>query len=119
MLLELAFAATHHAMPGDFNERHLEARLSFENGAFATAYHNSEDELSLGVGYRVEHTLSQGVNLFGEAALVTGYDYAPVLPMLRGGIEIKDRFEIWIAPTADTEGNLGELYGVRAVIGRW
>ena len=104
MILELAVAASNHLTDGDFNEVHLAARLS-EGNFFGTVYHNSEDAVSFGVGYKV---VSQG--WFAEGALVTGYEYGPVLPMLRAGYEWNN-VRFWVAPSVKPESKAFPIIG--------
>jgi len=84
MILELAFAVSNHITEGDFNEQHLNLKLR-EGNYFATAYHNSEDRSSFGVGYTFGAV--DRSSLFLAAAIVSGSDYRPVLPMVRGGYD--------------------------------
>ena len=92
MILELAVAASNHITDGDYNERHLSARLS-EGNFFGAVYNNSEDTVSFAVGYKKVFQ-----NWFVEGALVTGYRYGPVIPMLRAGYEFKN-LRFWVAPS--------------------
>ena len=115
MALEISIAATNHTIPGDFNEVHLTARQDFGN-AFVTAFHNSEDALSLGVGYTFERELTPRLDGFCDLALVTGYEYASVLPMARCGVEVYGRSRLWIAPAATPEGDIGAVFGAELIL---
>lgn len=85
-MIELILAATIHYLPGDWNERHPGIR--YERAPFmAAAFHNSEGDLSLAAGLVGRHEIAPGVNLFGELAIVTGYEAAPIVPMVRAGLE--------------------------------
>jgi hypothetical protein len=109
MILELAFAVSNHLTEGNFNEEHLVARLS-EGNYFGTVYHNSEDSVSFGLGYKIE---SNG--FFGEAALVTGYEYAPVVPMLRAGYGTGN-VRLWAAPSVTPEGDVFGIIGAEIYV---
>ena len=86
MMLEIAIAATAHGHAGEYNERHLSATLS-EAPFFVSAYHNSENSLSLALGARTEAQAGP-VTLFCEGGVVTGYKAAPVVPLARCGGEV-------------------------------
>jgi len=113
MMLELAFAVSNHMTEGDFNEQHLNLKLR-EGNYFATAYHNSEDSLSLGVGYTFGAINSSG--LFLDAAVVSGYDYGPVLPMIRGGYDTGKNVRFWAAPSVTPEGDVFGIIGLEVYI---
>lgn len=116
--LEISVAATTHALPGDFNERHLTVSQPLGGGVFATAFHNSEDRLSLGLGKRFSTELSGSVDGFCDLALVTGYDYAAVLPFARCGFEVYDKSRLWVAPAATPEGEIGVVFGLELLLFR-
>ena len=105
--LAVSIAASHHTIEGDWNERHLAARID-HGPAFATVYHNSEDRVSFGIGLRGERDLGYFTG-FLEGALVTGYEDYPVLPLPRAGIE-RGGFSAWIGP-----GVLGVEYNLLEV----
>ena len=110
MIREVALAFSHHFAEGHFTEQHLSFRIEREN-VFATAYENSEGRWSLGVGVVGRVPLTGRVDLFGEAALVTGYDFAPVVPMVRAGVEIDERYRLWGAPSMTTDWKPTGLVG--------
>ena len=112
MILELAFAVSNHMTEGDFNEQHLNLKLRGGN-YFATAYHNSEDNLSLGVGYTFGAINDSG--LFLDAAIVSGYKYGPVLPMIRGGYDTGN-LRLWAAPSVTPEGEVFGIIGAEIYI---
>lgn len=98
MIIELVMAASHHFAPGNWNEVHPAIRIS-DGPVFGVAYHNSEDNLSLGLGYKAE-----AGPMFFEAAVVTGYEAFPVVPMLRAGVDT-GRVRAWVAPSMTPDGD--------------
>lgn len=107
MLIEWALALTLHATEGNFNDIHPTVRIyPIEQPLFVTAFFNSESAVSVGVGYtfRSDHW-------FADAGLLTGYDYAPVLPMVRMGYEW-DNVRAWVAPSMTPEGEVFPIFGV-------
>lgn len=109
MILELALAVTNHLTEGDFNEVHPNIKLR-EGEYFVTAFQNSEYNTSFGVGY----TFRSG-DLFLDTAVVTGYEYADVLPMIRGGYDTgSTRF--WVAPSITPEGDVFGILGVEVYV---
>lgn len=116
-MIELILAATIHYLPGDWNERHPGIR--YERAPFmAAAFHNSEGDLSLAAGLVGRHEIAPGVNLFGELAIVTGYEAAPIVPMVRAGLEA-GRTRFFVAPAAKADGKFGALIGAELIIARW
>ena len=99
-MIEFALALSLHlGLEGDYNEIHPHVRYTNE-GTIAGAYYNSVENVSAYVGYRWEY------NDFGlEAAGVTGYPEADIVPYVRG--TYKDFF---VAPAME-RGNAGAVIG--------
>lgn len=117
-MIEIFLALSQHFLPGDWNETHPGIR--YEEAPFvALAYHNSEGDISLGAGLVGRIELTDAIDLFGEIGLVTGYEYADVVPMARVGLEIGDRTRLFAAPAATAFGDIGAVVGVEITLGRF
>lgn len=109
-LLGMALSA-HMGLEGSYNAVHPHARLEFDNNVVAGAYYNSEENMSVYAGYRLEKD-----SLFAEAGAVTGYDaISPVLPYARVGIDMNNGFSVFGAPAF--EENLSGDIKTGAVVG--
>ena len=111
-MLEIVLAFSHHMLPGDWNEVH--PGLRYESGVFMGAvYHNSEDDVSLAAGF-----IGRRGNLFAEVGAAPGYDGGTVVPFLRVGVDM-DRVRFFVAPAANTDGDIGAVIGVETILMRF
>lgn len=108
MVIELAFATTMHFIPGEWNETHPSVRLEHE-GWTVGAFQNSEGNLSIAGG-----RVWRDGPLFLEMGLTTGYEVAPVVPMVRAGVEYEN-VRAFVIPAATVEGDIGVAVGVEYV----
>ena len=78
-MIELALGISMHlGLEGDYNELHPHVRWNNWNDYIAGAYYNSESAVSVYFGHRWER------NRLGlEAAIVSGYSYADIIPYAR------------------------------------
>ena len=99
-MIELALGISLHlGLAQSYNEIHPHIRYN-EQGYMAGAYYNSVENISTYAGYRWE------LNDFGfEAAAVTGYPEADIVPYVRG--TYKDFF---VAPAME-DGTAGVVIG--------
>ena len=99
-MIELALGISIHlGLAQSYNEIHPHIRY-IEQGYMAGVYYNSVENISAYAGYRWEF------NDFGlEAAAVTGYPEADVVPYVRG--TYKDFF---VAPAIE-DGTVGAVVG--------
>ena len=99
-MIELALGISLHlGLAQSYNEIHPHIRY-IEQGYMAGAYYNSVENISTYAGYRWEF------NDFGfEAAAVTGYPEADIVPYVRG--TYKDFF---VAPAME-DGTVGAVIG--------
>ncbi len=96
--LSFMLAITMHVgLEGNYNTFHPHVRCQ-EDALISGIYFNSEDRISAYVGTELEGF---------ELALVTGYDYADVVPMLRYK---KDK--LFIAPAIEKNGEKGLVIGI-------
>lgn len=114
-MLEIILAFSAHFLPGDWTEQHV--GLRYEQDRFVAAlFLNSENNPSLALGLFGETELTDSLNVFGEIGGATGYSGGPVVPFVRGGIEYKDRFRLFVAPAMNTDGEVGAVVGFETVI---
>ena len=107
MNIILALAASAHlGLAAEYNEVHPSIQARFDNGAIAGVYYNSESALSAYAGLRVESK-----NWFFEGGLVTGYQYAKILPYGRAGYQVTDGMSVFIAPAVEADA-IGAVIGV-------
>lgn len=119
-LLEVLMAATDHGVPGDFNERHPGLRYEFaDKPLMAAAYKNSEGKPTFAFGLHGEKEIFDGVNIFGELGVATGYSAAPLVPMGRAGVEFNNDLRIFAFPAVNKTGDFGPGLGVEYVLMRF
>ena len=100
LALFVAFSM-HFGLEGDYNNVHPHARCTFNN-YIGGIYYNSEETTSVYLGK------TNKISKFNvEYGLVTGYSGMDPAPMFR--IE-KDGF--FIAPSYETQGNIGAVVGI-------
>ena len=100
-MIELALGISLHlALEQEYNALHPHIRY-IDNGYMAGAYYNSLEKVSTYAGYRWE------LNDFGvEAAIVTGYSQADVIPFVRGTYK-----DFYIAPAIEGDDTVGAVIG--------
>tara|TARA_R110000765_G_scaffold54320_1_gene108363 strand:+ start:53 stop:382 length:330 start_codon:yes stop_codon:yes gene_type:complete len=91
----------HLGLSGDYNSIHPHARCTIDN-YIGGIYQNSEYNVSTYIAKKTEV-----LNFNIEYGLVTGYSGMDIAPMFR--VE-KDGF--FIAPSYETEGNIGIVLGI-------
>lgn len=111
--LELIFAATHHAVDGDFNESHIGLRY-VDPPAVVALYENSEGNPSLMVGAAVRGSVGACAS-FGEVGLATGYSVAPIIPIGRVGVECGST-RVFAFPAVNNDFDLGFGLGFEVFI---
>jgi hypothetical protein len=117
-VLEIILAFTGHFLPGDYNEIHPGIR--YEQGSFSGAFFmNSEGNASLALGFYEELEINSDVLLFAEIGGASGYSGAKVVPFARAGIEFNETIRLFIAPSVNTNGDVGAVLGVETVLMRF
>ena len=114
MLLSLCVAASHHFIEGDWNQIHPCFEVQHEQ-VIAGGYKNSEGNFSAFIGY--EFPLTERLN--AEVGIVSGYNNADILPMLRATYDLdpEGRSKLFMMPAAVTDTNTGKLIDVGIVVG--
>ena len=93
MDITLALAlSTHLNFVEDYNEIHPHIRAE-HNQFIAGAFLNSESNISYYGGYQIEMD-----NYFVDLGIVTGYSDIPVAPFMRGGYQVSDKIDLFVAP---------------------
>jgi len=99
--------SVHIALPGDFNEVH--PGFKCERGDWiGGAFYNSESAVSAFLGYDFGNV---------EIGLVSGYEYAPILPMVRFTYDVAPAAQMFLAPTATPQGDPGLVFGIQFSVG--
>jgi hypothetical protein len=100
-MIELALGISMHlGLEGDYNELHPHVRWNNWNDYIAGAYYNSESAVSVYFGHRWER------NRLGlEAAIVSGYSYADVIPYAR------ITYDNWYIAPALEDSTQGIVFG--------
>ena len=100
-MIELALGISMHlALAQEYNAIHPHIRY-IDTGYMAGAYYNSVEKISTYAGYRWE------INDFGfEAAAVTGYSQADIIPFVRGTYK-----DFYIAPALEGDDTVGAVIG--------
>jgi hypothetical protein len=101
-MFDILLAFSLHTHDG-YNFVHPHVRYTGDK-YIAGAFYNSERRTSLYIGKRIVYRRA-----WLEYGAVTGYKY-PVIPMLRAGVSINDRANLFIAPAYN--GSHGGLIGV-------
>jgi hypothetical protein len=99
-----------HILPGDWNAVHPCIRLEHD-GWIAGAYLNSEGRVSFSAGR--EWTSGPW---WAEAGLATGYEGAPLVPVIRGGYDFGPA-RAFVAPAMTVKQDVGLVLGVEFLIG--
>ena len=96
----LLAVSLHVGMVADYNEIHPHAKCQVENISIG-AYYNSEKSISTYMSFELELPRT---NI--EIGMATGYDLAPVVPLIR----IK-KGKFFITPIYNPKGDSGLIFG--------